>query len=369
MMSSNSRLPRVGVAMSGGVDSSVAAMILVEQGYDVVGVTMKLWNYDEVGGNTDLANSCCSLDSINAARMVCAEIGISHFVYDFSDQFSEKVVENFKSEYLAGRTPNPCIRCNTYLKWHAFLEKITEINAKYIATGHYAKIVKHSGRLAVARAMYLEKDQSYALWELSQGNLERTIFPLGTLTKPEVRNIAREAGLETADEPESQEICFIPDNNYHRFLNENALDEMANIGKGKILDEDGKILGTHKGFPFYTIGQRRGLGVYDTTPFYVKKIDGETNEIIVAKKEAMIFTEMKVEQLNWMIPPKNETFPAQVKIRYRHEAVDCMVLLSRYNSSDFATVKFAKPQIAVAPGQSAVFYHDDVILGGGLILH
>lgn len=371
--------------MSGGVDSSVAAKILVGQGYEVIGVTMKLWNYDEVGGNVDLSNSCCSLDSINGARMVCTELGIPHFVYDFSSEFQKIVIENFKTEYLAGRTPNPCIRCNTYLKWHTLLDKITEIDVDFIATGHYAQIVEKDENFAIARAKYREKDQSYALWELSQENLKRTLFPLGKLTKPEVRNIAKEANLETADEPESQEICFIPDNDYHRFLNENALDEMAKIGDGKILDEAGNELGTHKGFPFYTVGQRRGLGIYDATPFYVKKIDATKNEIIVAKKEAMTFVEMKVGQLNWMIPPKIEEFSAKVKIRYRHEAVECNVQMNEgkrrkakgkkeeiasplaRNDRNFVTVRFAEPQIAVAPGQSSVFYKNDVVLGGGII--
>ena len=400
---------RVVVAMSGGVDSSVAAKILVEQGYDVIGVTMKLWNYDEVGGNVDLSNSCCSLDSINGARMVCAELEIPHFVYDFSSEFQKMVIENFKSEYLAGRTPNPCIRCNTYLKWHALLDKITEIDADSIATGHYAQIVKKDGKFAIARATYREKDQSYALWELSQENLKRTIFPLGELTKPEVRKIAKSANLETADEPESQEICFIPDNDYYRFLRENTPDAMAEIGEGRILDENANELGTHKGFPFYTVGQRRGLGIYDATPFYVKKIDGEKNEIIVAKKDAMTFSEMKVGQLNWMIPPKSDEFSAQVKIRYRHEAVKSAVFKAKDKRqkaesktchcedppvggdeaisneprqtekiassanwrirNDTILVKFSTPQTAVAPGQSAVFYDGDVVLGGGIIFN
>ena len=244
------------VAMSGGVDSSVALIKIIESGYNAIGVTMKLWDYGNVGGNDD-DNSCCGIEEINGAKLVCDQLGVPHYTIDFQDVFKKKVIDDFADEYLKGRTPNPCVRCNSYVKWDAFIEQADQLGADFIATGHYALIGTYNNKPAIKQGVDPLKDQAYVLWGIPKSSIERTLFPLGQFTKKQVREIAREYNLETAEKPESMEICFVADNNYNRFLNKYVPDKMNSIGSGNILDEKDKVVGEHKGYTNYTIGQRK----------------------------------------------------------------------------------------------------------------
>ena len=359
---------RVVAAMSGGVDSSLMAKLLLDQGYDVIGVTMKLWTYDQVGGNQRAAESnCCSVEEINDARMVCHQLGIPHYVLDFSDSFHDMVVENFVSEYLNGKTPNPCVLCNSRVRWVALLDRISDFDAEFIATGHYArrKYNKQTDSMELYRGLDLWKDQSYVLWGVSQELLRRTLWPLGEFTKDSVREDASEADLHTANRPESFEICFVTDNDYRRFLQDYAPDRMKSIPEGEIVDEEGNVVGAHDGYPNYTIGQRRGLGVALGEPVYVKEIHPDSNRIVVGTKEKVLSTTCRVNGVNWtsgIVP----TSPVKVRaaIRYNHDGSPA-VLHPEDNGE--ATLEFDEPQHAITPGQSAVFYKDDLVLGGGFI--
>ena len=260
------------VAMSGGVDSAVALLKIIEMGYNAVGVTMKLWEYNNVGGNTLNENNCCAIESINNAKLVCERLGVPHYTIDFTEDFEKKVINNFVDEYLAGRTPNPCVRCNSYVKWDTFINQADKLGAKYIATGHYANIRKVDKEYKITRGKDKGKDQSYVLWGIPKETLSRTILPLGNLTKKEVRQIASENKFENALAPESMEICFIPDNNYKRFINEYAEDKVKKITtNGTTLNEKGEKIGENDGFINYTVGQRKGIGVTSEKPLYVKK--------------------------------------------------------------------------------------------------
>jgi tRNA-specific 2-thiouridylase len=357
------------VAMSGGVDSSVAAVLLHEQGHQVIGVTMKLWDYEEVGGNVNLESGCCSLQSFNDARKVCVSMGIPHYILNFSQDFHEGVVEDFIDEYLAGRTPNPCVQCNTKIKWHTLIKKADELGADYIATGHYARISHRPEKNLhqLLRGVDKNKDQSYALWGIRQSSLSRTIFPLGDLTKPQVRDLARKFKLQTADKKESQEICFIPDNNYHRLLKTMRPNMEKHLSAGELIDTQGNVIGQHKGYPFYTIGQRKGLGGGFAEPMYVVNIDASRNQVTVGNGKSLLCKEFVVTQVNLISQPfLSGSVKAEIKIRYNDSGHAGTIYRE---SDDQIRVVFDQPQKSVTPGQSAVFFDHDFVIGGGIIDH
>ncbi len=363
-MSSNSnRHIAVMVAMSGGVDSSVALLRLKEQGYQVSGATMKLWDYKDVGGSA-AHQGCCDLNAINDARAVCDALNVPHYVFDFTRQFRETIIGDFVDEYLNGRTPNPCVLCNSLIKWDMFLSRATALGHDAVATGHYAR----TGHDDLADRFYLKRgvdptrDQSYALWGLSQDALRRTLFPLGEITKSQTRRLAAEAGLKTARVAESREICFVADDDYERFIREWSSEKIA---AGEIVDESGAVIGVHKGIPFYTIGQRRGLGIAHPTPLYVKRIDVANRQIVVGEKDELSTTEMNIGRVNWVsIGLRTEPFNASVQIRYQHTAAPARVTPT---GTDRLQVTFVSPQWAITPGQSAVVYDGETVLAGGII--
>ncbi|MDZ7268486.1 MAG: tRNA 2-thiouridine(34) synthase MnmA [candidate division KSB1 bacterium] len=355
------------VAMSGGVDSSVAAALLHEHGYRVIGITLNLWDYHTSGGNVNFESGCCSIDTMADARAVCHRLGVPHYVLDLKEVFQRSVQQNFIAEYFAGRTPNPCVRCNTHIKWGALLQQAEAIGADLLATGHYARLTQNPGsrRWELRRAVDLNKDQSYALWGVRQQALSRTLFPLGELIKPEVRSLAHSLGLKTAHKKESQEICFIPDNDYRRFLRENAAAAGWQVGTGMFFDAAGNALGTHQGVPFYTIGQRKGLGLALGRPVFVTHIDAQTNAITVSDGQDLLQEEFTVTAVNWVsevCPPDGRTVVC--KIRYRDPGAPALLLDATERS---VRVRFVSPQRAITPGQSAVFYDGDVVIGGGVI--
>lgn len=353
--------------MSGGVDSSVAAVLLREQGYNVIGVTMKLWDFEKVGGNINHESGCCSLDSFNDARMICVSMGIPHYILNFSREFHDGVVQDFVDEYLSGRTPNPCVQCNTKIKWHTLMEKSLELGADYVATGHYAQTRFNSstGRYELLRGKDGNKDQSYALWGIRQESLARTLFPLGGYTKPEVREIARKFGLKTAEKKESQEICFIPDNNYHRLLKSIEPELESKVNGGQMVDTEGNTVGSHSGYPFYTIGQRKGLGGGFDEPKYVVGVDATENKVIIGNKSALYGREFLVESLNLVsLPAIDSPVDAEIKIRYNDQGHPGKIFPDQDGK---VRVVFDEPQKSITPGQSAVFFADNMVLGGGII--
>jgi tRNA-specific 2-thiouridylase len=355
---------RVLVAMSGGVDSSVALLLLHQQGFTVAGATMKLWNYDDVGGDSRRDGRCCNIEAIENARAVCAGLGLPHFVFDFTEPFKKTVIDNFVSEYLAGRTPNPCIVCNTEIKWELFIKRAAEIGCELIATGHYARtgLDDSTGRYYLKRGFDSPRDQSYALWGISQSALARTIFPLGDLTKHETRRIASEAGLKTAQTPESMEICFVADNRYERFIKEWT---GAQFPDGDIVDTSGNIIGRHKGIPFYTIGQRKGMGIANPEPLYVLEIDPVGNKIVVGGEEGLDRLDMTVSGVNWITrPPQSDSLEGLVQIRYQHKPRPAMIAPL---GNGRLSITFHSPQRAITPGQSAVIYDNDAVVAGGII--
>jgi tRNA-specific 2-thiouridylase len=356
---------KVVVAMSGGVDSSVAACVLLREGYDVVGVTMKTYTFDEVGGNAGNETSCCGLDAFNDARRVAVHLGIPHYVVDFTAEFEREVIQNFSEEYLAGRTPNPCIICNREIKWGALLRKADALGASHLATGHYARtgFDGDSGRHTLLRARHIPKDQSYALWGLSQSALARTLFPLGALTKEEVRAIARENGLPTAEKEESFEICFVADNDYRRFIAERQPVRLASIPPGDIL-HGGRRVGFHSGYPYYTVGQRSGLGAFGRK-MYVTSIDPGANTITVGDAPDLMSRSLTAGSLNFVSVPSldpGKTLTAQV--RYRDLPGEAVV---RALEGGKLRLEFREPKRAITPGQSVVLYDGDLLLGGGVI--
>jgi len=355
------------VAMSGGVDSSVAAALLHERGYQVIGVTMNLWDYDRVGGNINKDSGCCSIDTMDDARAVCHKLGVPHYMVNFREEFEAAVTNNFISEYMDGRTPNPCVRCNTYIKWGVLLQKAEELGASKLATGHYARTTfdEKSGRYFLKQGKDGHKDQSYALWGIRQQGLERTFFPVGEFTKPEIRQIARNLGLRTAEKKESQEICFIPDNDYSRYLQMKRPELETQLQDGEILDQQDNLLGVHRGYPFYTIGQRKGVGIATGQPVYVTEIDAGNNRIKVGSNHDLLHSGLIAENVNWVsIESLKEGIGIEAKVRYNAPGAPAWI---QPTSKGNVEVKFKKPQRAVTPGQSVVFYQDDLVVGGGII--
>lgn len=353
--------------MSGGVDSSVAAALLVEQGYDVIGITMKTWGFMEVGGAPKHESGCCSLDAIFDAKSVANKLDIPHYTFDFTKTFEETVINNFIDEYLNGRTPNPCVVCNRKVKWEELLAKADSLDAKYIATGHYARIEfnAQTNRYCIKNSADSGKDQTYALWGVKQLHLARTLLPLGDFTKSEIRELAEKYELKTANKPDSQEICFVADNNYERFLRERIPDKISQIEKGNFIYKN-EIIGEHKGIPFYTIGQRRGLGIATGNPIYVKEIDKKKNNIILSDKEDLEGNTVNAVDVNYVSTSclKNNSI-VLAKIRYADKASPAIVVESGENKF---TISFLKPKSAITPGQSVVLYDDlGYLLAGGII--
>ncbi|HUL43035.1 MAG TPA: tRNA 2-thiouridine(34) synthase MnmA [Bacteroidota bacterium] len=356
---------KVVVAMSGGVDSSVAAALLLDQGFEVIGVTMKTYSFDDVGGNIGNETSCCGLDAFNDARMVAVKLGIPHYVVDFTEQFGKFVIDNFVDEYLKGRTPNPCIICNQKIKWGALIAKAASLGAEHIATGHYARLRfdENAGRYAIARPRDLNKDQTYALWGVSQESLAKTVFPLGEMTKPEVRAVAEKFVLKTASKEESFEICFVADNDYRRFIAERKPDLLPTLEGGDIV-RYGAVVGTHRGYPFYTIGQRSGIGAHPER-MYVTDIDAASNTVTIGRSDELLHRELFASRINLVscatLDPGARIL-AQVRYKDSPSAATVCSL-----ESDTIRIRFDEPKRAITPGQSVVMYAGDRLLGGAVI--
>jgi tRNA-uridine 2-sulfurtransferase len=363
----------VAVAMSGGVDSSTVAALLRAEGYSVVGLTMQLWNQRRLAGSAGMPEAvqgrCCSLDDVYDARRVAETLEIPFYVVNQEERFEHDVIRPFVQEYLSGRTPIPCSLCNNHLKFDQLLITARQIGAEWLATGHYARIERDSagGRYCLKRAADQAKDQSYFLFGLTQEQLSRTIFPLGGMSKSEVRARARQHGLALAEKPDSQEICFVPGGDYKRFLDAylaeqgEALPDTA----GELVTSDGTVIGEHQGIHNYTVGQRKGLGVATGSPLYVLNIRGDQRQVVVGPADALYSQTLHAKRLNWIsIPELREPMPVQVKIRHRHEPATATIEMA---GEDEVVATFDEPQRAITPGQAAVFYDGDVVVGGGWI--
>ncbi len=361
----NKNKKRILVAMSGGIDSAVAAIMLHEQGHEVIGITMKTWDYASTGSKKK-ETGCCTLDALHDARHVAVQFGFPHIIVDIKKEFGAFVINNFKKEYLAGRTPNPCVLCNTHIKWEALLEKAVQLDCSHIATGHYANVRKENNRYIISKGKDITKDQSYALWGISQKNLSKTIFPLGNLIKKYVKAFAKEKGLHNlVNKSESYEICFIPDNDYRGFLKKNVKDIDKNIGAGNFILEDGTIVGKHKGYPYYTIGQRKGLGIALGYPVYVTEIQPKNNQVMLGTFDDLKREGMYVNKINMVkyASLQEKKWNTTTKIRYHDVGKPAVI----EQEGEKIKVFFGNGAHAIAPGQAAVFYENDDVIGGGWI--
>jgi tRNA-uridine 2-sulfurtransferase len=345
--------------MSGGVDSSAAAALLRDQGYDLIGVTLKLWPQDCVSRAED---KCCGPQAVTDARSVCHKLGIPYYLIDEAEEFQKQVIQYFADEYKAGRTPNPCVMCNERLKFGNLISRARKLGAEFIATGHYARVARENGRVLLKRGKDTRKDQSYFLFSLRQEQLARSLFPLGELTKQDTREVARDCQLKTAEKEESMEICFVPDKDYGRFLTQAKLVEKH---RGDIVHLDGRVLGQHDGIEFFTVGQRKGLLISSPKPLYVIELDPAGNRVIVGEESALEREQFRIDRCNWIpfeTPPA--TFEAVAKIRYNHAGTPATVTTLPGGE---AQVRLHIPQRAITPGQACVFYQDDLVVGGGWI--
>lgn len=351
------------VGLSGGVDSSVAAYLLKEQGYDVIGVTMQIWQ-EEDSCTVEENGGCCGLSAVEDARRVAQKLDIPYYVMNFRKEFQKQVIDYFTREYLEGRTPNPCIACNRYVKWESLLKRSLEIGADYIATGHYARVEQlPNGRYAIRNSVTAKKDQTYALYNLTQEQLARTLMPVGAYTKDEIRKIAEEAGLLVAHKKDSQEICFVPDNDYARFIKNST---GKTIPKGNFVLADGKVIGEHQGIIHYTIGQRKGLNLSMGHPVFVTKIRPDSNEVIIGENEDLFVNTLICDRVNFMaMEGLEEEVRLKAKIRYNHPGAECVISPAEDGK---VRVTFDQPQRAITPGQAVVFYQGEYVAGGGIIL-
>lgn len=356
---------KVAVAMSGGIDSSITALLLQEQGYDIVGITLRVWDYLSEGCQ-EKETGCCSMEAIFEAQAFAKKIGIPHYIVDVRNSFKEIVVTDFIDEYLNGHTPNPCVVCNPAIKWGEVIKKAEELGCEFIATGHYSQIAESNGRYYFTKAADTSKDQSYVLWKLPQEYIQKTLLPLGKFKKSEIKELALKRGFEKlAKKRESQEICFIPDDDYRNFLKKRVPELEAKVDGGVFISTSGSKLGTHKGYPFYTIGQRKGLNIALGKPAYVVAINKDTNQITLGGKEDLLQSKMTVSHLNFL---KYESFEENkeylVKIRYNSTPSACKI---RTKETDIIEVEFTEPVGGVTPGQSAVFYESNDVVAGGII--
>ena len=355
---------KVVVGMSGGVDSSVAAWLLKEQGYDVIGVTMQIWQ-DEDAEVQEAEGGCCGLSAVDDARRVAMDLGIPYYVMNFKEEFRKNVMDYFAGEYVEGRTPNPCIACNRHVKWESLLRRSMAIGADYIATGHYAQIDRlPGGRYSLKTSVTAAKDQTYALYNLTQEQLSHTLMPVGSYHKEEIRDMAERLGLPVAHKPDSQEICFIPDHDYASFIEEYTGRELP---PGNFVDLDGNVLGRHRGITHYTVGQRKGLNLSMGRPVFVVEIRPETNEVVIGDNEDVFTNVLRCDKLNWMAVDglHGKSMDVLAKIRYSHKGSPCTI---REIGNDMVECRFHEPVRAVTPGQAVVFYDGDYVAGGGTII-
>jgi len=347
--------------MSGGVDSSMAAALLIEQGFEVIGITLKLYDYAELNFEPP-DGGCCTIELINDARMVCDRLGAPHYVVDLRDAFRRDVIENFIDSYAQGRTPNPCVNCNRFIKWGEMLRTADKLGCDFVATGHYARVVRDHNNIRLLKAVDPSKDQSYALWGIPIEALRRTLLPVGCFSKKEIRAKAHEYGFRNANRPDSQEICFVPAGNYAAIVGKRR-GSVKSLQPGPIYDTAGKKIGEHKGYAYYTIGQRKGFGISSSTPLYVTKINPDELSITVGPKDRLLASRFSVCDVNLLAASEEIPDAVDIKIRYRHEGATGKVDIS----GDRAIIIFENPERAITPGQSAVFYDGDRLLGGGII--
>ncbi len=362
---------RILVAMSGGIDSSLAAVMLHEEGYEVIGMTMKTWDYAS-SGSSKKETGCCSLDSINDARNIAVNLGFPHYILDIREEFGDYVIDHFTGEYLEGRTPNPCVLCNTHIKWDSLLRRADKLDCELIATGHYANVrevgsSKENSRFVISKGIDTWKDQSYVLWGVSQESLARTKLPLGNLKKSEIREMATQKEFyDLVNKKESYEICFVPDNDYRGFLKRRVEGLEERVKGGNFVLEDGKVVGKHEGYPFYTIGQRKGLGIAFGTPMFVTEIRKDTNEVVLGHEKSLDKDGMMVGKIVMQkyANLNGLSLETNTKIRYKHEGSPATIT----QDGDKMKVIFNEPVSGIAPGQAAVFYEGDDVVGGGWIL-